>query len=58
MHYATHHANWKVGFFQQIKKHHMKHHYQDPERGFGVSSFLWDLVFNSGFREDKNAGSK
>lgn len=52
MHYATHHANWKIGFFQKIKKNHMKHHYQNPDRGFGVSSFLWDIVFNSGFKND------
>ncbi|GHE23564.1 hypothetical protein GCM10017764_05320 [Sphingobacterium griseoflavum] len=48
-HYAMHHANFKSGLFKKIKDHHMLHHYADPERGFGVSSSLWDAIFNSGF---------
>lgn len=48
-HYAMHHANFKAGWFKKIKDHHMLHHYSDPEKGFGVSSALWDIVFNSGF---------
>ncbi|WP_223815424.1 sterol desaturase family protein [Sphingobacterium litopenaei] len=48
-HYAMHHANFKSGIFKKIKDHHMLHHYSDPEKGFGVSSAIWDKVFNSGF---------
>lgn len=48
-HYAMHHANFKSGFFKKIKDHHMLHHYADPEKGFGVSSSIWDVFFNSGF---------
>ena len=48
-HYAMHHANFKSGFFKKIKDHHMLHHYADPEKGFGVSSALWDKIFGSGF---------
>ncbi|MBE8723165.1 fatty acid hydroxylase [Sphingobacterium sp. Ka21] len=48
-HYAMHHANFKSGLFKKIKDHHMLHHYSDPEKGFGVSSYLWDLIFGSGF---------
>lgn len=54
LHYATHHANWNFTWFQKIKKHHMKHHYQSPDDGFGVSSPVWDVVFNSGFRDKKS----
>ncbi len=50
-HYAMHHANFKSGIFKKIKDHHMLHHYSDPERGFGVSSSLWDAIFNSGFNK-------
>jgi 4-hydroxysphinganine ceramide fatty acyl 2-hydroxylase len=35
--------------FYEIKQHHMLHHYQDPDRGYGVSSPLWDKIFRSGF---------
>lgn len=48
-HYAMHHANFKSGLFKRIKDHHMLHHYADPEKGFGVSSYIWDVIFGSGF---------
>jgi len=48
-HYAMHHANFKSGLFKRIKDHHMLHHYADPEKGFGVSSGIWDVIFGSGF---------
>ncbi len=50
-HYAMHHANFKSGIFKRIKQHHMLHHYSDPEKGFGVSSSLWDEILRSGFEE-------
>ncbi len=58
-HYAMHHANFKSGLFKRIKDHHMLHHYADPEKGFGVSSSIWDVIFGSGFKkkqEKSNAG--
>ena len=47
IHYATHHAplKGKVGLW--VKHHHIRHHYLDNGRGFGVSSPLWDLVFGT-----------
>lgn len=53
-HYAMHHANFKSGIFKRIKDHHMLHHYSDPEKGFGVSSSLWDEIFRSGFSKKKS----
>jgi 4-hydroxysphinganine ceramide fatty acyl 2-hydroxylase len=44
-----HHFNFKSGFFKKIKQHHMLHHYQEPDKGFGVSSPLWDLITGSMF---------
>ena len=52
-HYAIHHFNFKGGFLKRIKQHHMLHHYQDPSKGYGVSSDLWDKVFGSGFPKNK-----
>ncbi len=58
-HYAMHHANFKNKFLQKIKQHHMLHHYDDPEKGFGVSSAIWDDVFKSGFpKKNKGESSK
>ncbi|QTE39548.1 sterol desaturase family protein [Mucilaginibacter sp. P25] len=48
-HYAMHHFNFKSGLFKKIKQHHMLHHYQDPEKGYGVSSPFWDKIFRSDF---------
>ncbi len=48
MHYATHHAKFlKADWFVNIKNHHMKHHYQDPDHGFGVTSNFWDKIFKT-----------
>ncbi len=47
IHYATHHAPMKFGWWQKLKHHHVLHHYHDPEKGYGVSSPLWDVVFGT-----------
>ncbi len=48
-HYAIHHFNFKGAIWKKIKQHHMLHHYQDPDKGYGVSSPLWDKIFRSDF---------
>jgi len=48
-HYAIHHFNFKGAIWKKIKQHHMLHHYQDPDKGYGVSSPFWDKVFRSDF---------
>ena len=53
-HYAIHHFNMHSKFWLVIKNHHMRHHYQNPEHGFGVSSPLWDIIFRSGYDLKKN----
>lgn len=46
-HYALHHANFKSSFWRKLKKHHMQHHYADPDNGYGVSSDFWDKIFKT-----------
>ncbi|MFT3933467.1 MAG: sterol desaturase family protein [Chitinophagaceae bacterium] len=53
MHYAIHHANFKNGILKHIKQHHMLHHYSDATKGYGVSSSIWDIFFQSGFKNKK-----
>jgi 4-hydroxysphinganine ceramide fatty acyl 2-hydroxylase len=48
-HYAVHHFNMHNKFWLAIKNHHMKHHYQDPTNGFGVSSPVWDKIIGTDF---------
>ena len=54
LHYAMHHYNFKSGLMKRIKQHHMLHHYQNPEKGFGVSSSLWDEILRSQFPKTAN----
>jgi sterol desaturase/sphingolipid hydroxylase (fatty acid hydroxylase superfamily) len=49
-HFAVHHfrPRTKAGFF--LRQYHMRHHYLDPDRNYGVTSPLWDLVFGTMLR--------
>lgn len=44
-HYATHHWRLRGKLALRLKKGHMRHHYADAAKDFGVSSRLWDVVF-------------
>ncbi len=48
-HYALHHASLNSSFWKRLKHHHMQHHYSNPDKGYGVSSSLWDTIFRSNF---------
>ncbi len=52
-HYAIHHFNMHSKFWLVIKNHHMRHHYQSPGLGFGVSSPLWDVILRTGYDAKK-----
>jgi sterol desaturase/sphingolipid hydroxylase (fatty acid hydroxylase superfamily) len=47
IHYATHHSRMKGKVGHWLKHHHLQHHYLDNERGFGVSTPLWDYIFGT-----------
>jgi sterol desaturase/sphingolipid hydroxylase (fatty acid hydroxylase superfamily) len=46
-HYATHHFPMRNGYLKFLKRYHMQHHYKTPDKRFGVSSPIWDKVFNT-----------
>jgi len=48
-HYAIHHFNMHNKFWLTLKNHHIKHHYQNPGKGYGVSSPLWDIISGTNF---------
>ncbi|HSY75516.1 MAG TPA: sterol desaturase family protein [Bacteroidia bacterium] len=52
-HYAIHHYNTKSPFWLSLKQHHSIHHYSESDRGYGVSTKLWDHVFKTTFRRTK-----
>src|SRR3954462_9882262 len=47
IHYALHHHVPKTGFGKWLRELHMRHHFQDDERGFGISAPYWDRVFGT-----------
>ena len=46
MHFAIH-AIAPPRFLKALWRNHHLHHYKAPDRGFGVSSLLWDVVFRT-----------
>jgi dihydroceramide fatty acyl 2-hydroxylase len=47
MHYALHHRMPKSRMGKKLRELHMRHHFQDDERGFGISAPYWDRVFGT-----------
>jgi sterol desaturase/sphingolipid hydroxylase (fatty acid hydroxylase superfamily) len=47
MHYALHHHTPKSRLGKRLRELHMRHHFQDDERGFGISAPYWDWVFRT-----------
>lgn len=46
-HYAVHHFRQHTRVGKWLRRHHMLHHHNDHEGGFGVSTPLWDVVFRT-----------
>lgn len=46
MHFAIH-AFAPPNFLKALWRNHHLHHYKCPDKGFGVSSVLWDIVFRT-----------
>ncbi len=46
MHYAIH-AFAPPKWLKALWRNHHLHHYSEPDKGFGVSSVLWDVVFRT-----------
>jgi dihydroceramide fatty acyl 2-hydroxylase len=47
LHFALHHAHPKSRLGRRLRELHMRHHFEDHERGFGVSAPWWDIVFRT-----------
>ncbi len=50
IHYSVHHLPMKGRMGQFLKAHHLRHHFQQSDRGYGVSSPFWDLIFRTRFK--------
>ena len=47
IHYHVHHHMPRTAVGRRLRELHMRHHFQDDERGFGVSAPYWDHVFGT-----------
>jgi sterol desaturase/sphingolipid hydroxylase (fatty acid hydroxylase superfamily) len=50
-HYTSHHLRVRWAAYRQLRRHHLYHHTQTPDKRFGVTSPLWDIVFGTMPRE-------
>jgi sterol desaturase/sphingolipid hydroxylase (fatty acid hydroxylase superfamily) len=47
IHYHLHHHTPRTPVGRWLRELHMRHHFQDDERGFGISAPYWDRVFGT-----------
>jgi len=47
LHYHVHHHRPRTGLGRTLRELHMRHHFQDHDRGYGVSAPFWDHVFGT-----------
>ena len=58
MHYAIHAWNPPFKWMKPLWRNHHLHHYKVQEKGFGVSSTLWDHIFGTMFDLQKEKEDK
>ncbi|XP_024022798.1 dihydroceramide fatty acyl 2-hydroxylase FAH1-like [Morus notabilis] len=46
-HYYLHHGHPSKETFRNLKKYHLNHHFRIQNKGFGITSSLWDKVFGT-----------
>lgn len=46
-HYHLHHHTPRTDLGRRLREQHLRHHFQDHTRGFGVSSPFWDRIFGT-----------
>jgi dihydroceramide fatty acyl 2-hydroxylase len=47
LHYYVHHFTPRGRMGRMLRERHMRHHFQDDTRGFGISAPYWDEVFRT-----------
>ncbi len=47
LHHALHHRRPRSRLGRRLHELHMRHHFEDDNRGFGVSAPWWDTIFKT-----------
>jgi sterol desaturase/sphingolipid hydroxylase (fatty acid hydroxylase superfamily) len=55
MHYYLHHFRPRGPLGRMLRERHMRHHFQDETRGFGISAPYWDEVFRTSPRARRSS---
>jgi dihydroceramide fatty acyl 2-hydroxylase len=55
VHYLLHHYVPSNRIGRRLRELHMRHHFQDDTRGFGISAPYWDRVFRTNVRKRSSA---
>jgi dihydroceramide fatty acyl 2-hydroxylase len=55
IHYYVHHFRPHGRLGRLLRERHMRHHFQDDTRGFGISAPYWDEVFGTSPRARRDA---
>ena len=58
MHYAIHAWHPPFKWMKPIWRNHHLHHYKNDDKGFGVSTHIWDKVFGTEFDLNKEKEDK
>ncbi|HEY2536169.1 MAG TPA: sterol desaturase family protein [Solirubrobacteraceae bacterium] len=51
LHYYVHHFTPRSRLGRMLRERHMRHHFQDDTKGFGISAPYWDEIFRTSSRE-------
>ena len=55
VHFAVHHFRFRGRIGRRLRELHMRHHFEDDQRGFGVSAPWWDIVFGTAPRRKRTS---
>jgi dihydroceramide fatty acyl 2-hydroxylase len=55
MHYYLHHFRPRGRLGRMLRERHMRHHFQDDTRGFGISAPYWDEIFRTSSRAKRSS---
>jgi dihydroceramide fatty acyl 2-hydroxylase len=58
IHFYVHHGHPSSRVARLLRERHMRHHFQDDTRGFGVSAPYWDNVFGTSPRSRRAAAEQ
>jgi sterol desaturase/sphingolipid hydroxylase (fatty acid hydroxylase superfamily) len=56
LHYALHHHRQpRTALERRLRELHMRHHFEDETRGYGISAPWWDIVFGTFAQRSKRS---